>query len=318
MRYSPGRRWLSSVSKFSGASLLSKEAPLLETFRSCSLRVLPLFALIPLIATSAAKAQSAAFDTTSISAPLLFTAAPGGSVSRSGEPSTAPTVKPFSRISFGVGISSLGIGLQAATNVNRHLNLRATGNIFNYTDSGIHTQGFAVTAKANFTSAGASVDYYPFHAGFRLSPGILFTNQNKVDVNFLAASGTSFTLSNHTYYSASGSNAVQGVGNFGLGNGSPAFTLTTGWGNAIPASGRHISFPFEIGVAFIKTPTAALTLSGLVCDAQGQNCVDVATDTTAQGDLTAQIKSYANDINQLKTYPVVSFGVAYNFTIRPY
>jgi len=69
-------------------------------------------------------------------------------------------------------------------------------------------------------------------------------------------------------------------------------------------------------VAFTKAPTVALALTGQVCDARGQNCVDVATDTTVQTNLNAQISKYQNDVNQLKTYPIVSFGVAYNFKIR--
>ena len=158
----------------------------------------------------------------------------------------------FSRIAVGVNVSPLGIGVEAATNINRHLNLRANGSLFQYTADGISTEGFNVTAKIKMSSARASLDYYPFHAGFRLSPGIMFYNGNHANVTFIAASGTSFSLDNHTYYSASGANAVVGQGGFGLGNGRPAFTMTTGWGNVIPASGRHWSFPFEIGVALIQ------------------------------------------------------------------
>lgn len=231
-------------------------------------------------------------------------------------PSATAPIKPLSRIALGVGVSPLGIGLQAATNINRHFNVRATGSLFNYTVNNIGTEGFNVTAKLKLASAGASLDYYPFHAGFRLSPGVLFYDGNKADTTFVAAAGTSFTLNNHTYYSASGGNEVRGVGAFGLGNGRAAFTATTGWGNVIPASGRHWSFPVEVGVAFIQQPTVALSLSGFVCDAHGHNCVNVATDATAQADLAAQVKKYQNDFEPLKTYPIVSFGVAYNFKIR--
>jgi len=235
-----------------------------------------------------------------------------------GLPAPKPALRPFSRIAFGGGVSPLGIGIQTATILNRHFNVRAGGNYFNYTANNISTEGFNVSAKLKMSSAGASLDYYPFHAGFRLSPGLLFYNGNHASATFVAASGTSFTLDNHTYYSASGANAVVGNGGFGLGNGRPAFTATTGWGNVIPASGRHFSFPLELGVAFIKSPTVALNLSGYVCDAQGQNCVNVATDATAQSDLAAQVKKYQNDFDPLKTYPIVSFGVAYNFRLVRY
>jgi hypothetical protein len=223
---------------------------------------------------------------------------------------------PFSRIAVGADFSPLGFGGQVSTNINPHFNLRLSGNAFNYTASNIGTEGFNVNAKLNLASAGASLDIFPFGNGFRLSPGLLFYNGNQADAAFTAPAGTSFTLNDHTYYSGSGAQAIQGQGSLGLGNGTPAFTLTTGWGNVIPAKGGHLSFPVEIGVAFTKAPTFSLALSGNVCDAQGQNCVNVATDPTAQADLTAQVQKYQNDLNPLRTYPIVSFGVAYNFRIR--
>ncbi len=225
-------------------------------------------------------------------------------------------LKPLSRVAVGVGVSPLGIGFLAATNLNRYLNLRATGNFLNFSVNNISTNGFNVNASLNMASAGASLDYYPFHNWLRLSPGILFYNQNQANAVFTAAAGTSFTLNNITYYSASGSNAVQGIGTFGLGNGSVAPTITAGIGNLFPSSGRHWSFPFEVGVAFIQTPTIALNLTGEVCDVNGLNCVNVATDPTVQSNLAAQVSTYQSDIQPLHTYPIVSFGVAYNFRIR--
>ena len=42
-------------------------------------------------------------------------------------------LKPFSSIAFGGGMSLMGVNMQASTNLNRYLNLRGTGNYFNYT-----------------------------------------------------------------------------------------------------------------------------------------------------------------------------------------
>lgn len=226
------------------------------------------------------------------------------------------SLKPLSRVAIGVGVSPLGVGFLAATNINRYLNLRATGNFLNFSVNNINTNGFNVNAKLNLASAGASLDYYPFHNWLRLSPGVLFYNQNQANAVFTAAAGTSFTLNNYTYYSASGSNAVQGIGTFGLGNGSVAPTITAGIGNLFPSSGRHWTFPFELGVAFIKAPTITMNLTGEVCDSNGQNCVNVATDPTVQSNLAAQVSKYQSDMQPLHTYPIVSFGVAYNFRIR--
>jgi len=226
-------------------------------------------------------------------------------------------IKPFSRIAVEAGVSSLGVNLQVATNLDKHINLRAIGNVLQYNVNNISTNGFNVDAKLNLATAGASVDYYPFAShGFRLSPGVLFLNRNAASAAFSVAGGTSFTLDNYTYY-ASTSNPVKGSGNLALHTQNPAFTVTTGWGNAIPRKGGHFSFPVEIGVAFIGAPALNIALtSGQVCDAKGQNCVDVATDQDVQTNLQAQIAKYKSDLDPLKTYPIASFGVAYNFHLR--
>ena len=272
-------------------------------------------------------AFSSSAESPAFAAPL-----PGNSIAMITEPSAEPTagstrgnaiapavtggMRPFSRVALGIAISPLGVSLQTATNLTGHLNFRGSGSFFQYTVNNSRAQGFNVDANIHLASVSVAVDYYPFHKGFRLSPGVLFYNQNHANATFLADAGTSFSLNDHTYYSAKGRQAVRGTGLLGLGNGSPAFTMTTGWGNSIPRSGKHLSFPFEIGVAFTKTPTFSLGLTGYVCDSNGQNCVNVATDPTAQADLAVQVNKYQKDADLLRFYPIVSFGVAYSFGTR--
>jgi hypothetical protein len=221
---------------------------------------------------------------------------------------------PLSHIALGGGISTMGINLQAATNLNRFINLRASGNYFNYNINNITTSGFTVNGKVNLASAGASVDFYPSpRHGFRLSPGVLLYNKNAASAAFTVAGGTSFSLNNTTYY-ASSTNPVLGTGALGLHSQNPAFTVTTGWGNMIPRKHGHLSFPFEIGVGFIGAPTLNIALtSGQICDVNGQNCVAVATDASVQQNLATQVAKYTHDLSPLKTFPIVSGGVAYSF-----
>jgi len=241
----------------------------------------------------------------------------GGQVLASPMRNSPGSMGPLSRVALGVGISTTGINLQSATNLNRYMNLRASGNYFNYSLNNITTNGFTVDAKLNFASAGASVDFYPFPKhGFRLSPGVLFHNQNAATATFTVAGGTSFSLNNTTYY-ASATNPVLGNGGLGLHTQNPAFTATTGWGNMIPRKGGRLSFPFEIGAAFTGTPVLNIALtSGQICDAQGQNCVNVATDASVQQNLAAQVAKYTKDLNPLKIYPIVSGGLAFSFRTR--
>lgn len=224
--------------------------------------------------------------------------------------------KPFSRIALGGGISAMGVNMQAAINANRYINLRGTGNYFTYSVDNISTNGFNVNGKLNLATAGVAVDFYPFpNHGFRISPGALFYNQNAVTATMIVQPGTTLTLNNVDYTSPA-SDPIKGYGSVGLNTNKQAFTITTGWGNMISRKGGHLSFPFEIGAAMIGKPTVDVALtSGLACDPSGLGCVTV-NDPSVQSNLKAQINKYTSDLDPLRFYPIISFGVAYNFKIR--
>jgi hypothetical protein len=267
----------------------------------------------------------------SYSSSTSFVAAEPGPDSGAGQtavPMRGPTPNSegsLSRLSFGGGISPLGIQLQAVTNLSPHFNLRAVGNFFNYSTN-FTSNGINATGKLNLASSGASLDVYPFRSGFRISPGVLFYNQNRLTASANVAAGTSFTLNGTTYYSANanagtGATPVIGSGVLGLNTNPAAFTVTTGWGNMIPRNG-HWSFPFEIGVAFIGAPSVNVNLSGWACYDQAQTeCTDISNPTNPiavaiQSNLASQVAKWTSDLKPLNTYPIVSGGVAYSFHIR--
>ncbi|MDR3774883.1 MAG: hypothetical protein P4L26_16130, partial [Terracidiphilus sp.] len=232
---------------------------------------------------------------------------------------------PFSEIALGGGIGSLGIQLQAATNLSSHFNLRGNGDFFNYSRN-FTSNGLSADAKLNLASAGAAVDIYPFRVGFRLSPGVLFYNQNQLTAAVTVPAGSSFKLSGTTYYSANtnagtGAAPVNGTGTLGLNINKAAFTVTTGWGNMIPRHG-HFSVPFEVGVAIIGAPTVNVNLGGWACLDQAQTeCSNLADPTNpiaiaVQGNLATQVAKWTSDLKPLNTYPIVSIGVAYSFHVR--
>ncbi len=230
-------------------------------------------------------------------------------------------LKPFSAVAFGGGMSLMGVNLQTATNVNRFLNLRGTGNFFDYTNNNISTNGFNLNGKVNMATAGVSLDYYPIpRLGFRVSPGMLFYNQNGITATATPQPGKSFSLNGYDYYPDAATEATdpfQVNANLGLNTHKQAFTLTTGWGNMIPRKRNdllfgHLSFPFEIGAAFTGVPTINMQLQGWACDNNGANCVNMATDPTAQGNLNDQLAKWRKDLNPLQVYPIFSIGVAYS------
>jgi len=251
-----------------------------------------------------------------------------GGVTRPVQPAPAATVPPgpFSRVAIGASFSTFGPGLQVTTFITPHLNLRTSGSYFTHTTN-LTTNGFNPTAKLKLMSAGVSADIYPFHTGFRVSPGVLVYNGNKVTANASLAGGASVTLNGNTYYSANpnqalGITALHGTGELGLNTNRPAFTATAGWGNTIPHDGARWSFPFEAGVALTGQPSVNANLAGWACvDQLLTECTDVASSTNPiaiqiQNDLGAQINKWKSNLSPLGTYPIVSVGVAYSFGPR--
>lgn len=236
-------------------------------------------------------------------------------------------LEPFSELALGGGMSLMGINLQAATNVNRYLNLRGYGNVFNYSLNDISTNGFNLNGKVNMATAGAALDYYPFpKLGFRVSPGFLFLNQNGISATASPTLGSSITLNHQDFYSEA-ANPLTVNASLGLNTHKQAFTLTTGWGNVIPRKRQdllfsHLTFPFEFGAAFTGAPTLNMALSGFACtnkvDAatNGPSCVNMATNAQAQSDLNAQLQTWKSDLDPLKVYPILSLGVSYAFRVR--
>ena len=251
--------------------------------------------------------------------------ATAGAVSRGGPvvQASQESGRPFSRYAIGAAISPMGPGGELTAYINNHFNVRASGNAFSYSTS-FTTSGFPATASLNMASARVSGDIYPFHLGFRISPGMMMYNGNELTASSSLNGGASFTLNGNTYYSAmanplTGATPLSANALLGLHTNKPAFTLTTGWGNTIPRKG-HWSFPFEVGAAFIGSPAVNVNLAGWACtDAAQTQCANMASTTNPiaqqiQSDLNTQIGKWKNDLDPLQTFPILSFGVAYSFS----
>jgi hypothetical protein len=271
-------------------------------------------------------AQSGPSSDSSVAAgPVAVEAGSDGAVTPARYKGPDDSETPLSRIGFGAGISPLGIQLQTAVNLSSHFNLRADGNFFNYATS-FASNGINASGQLNLSSAGASLDVYPFRSGFHISPGLLFRNQDQISATANVPAGSSFTLNGTTYYSANanaatGATPITGTGILGLNTNNPAFTATAGWGNIARHNG-HWSVPFEAGVAFIGDPSVKVNLGGWACADQAQTeCSDLSSTTNPiavaiQSNLTAQIAKWTTDLSPLKTFPIASVGLAYSFHVR--
>jgi hypothetical protein len=220
---------------------------------------------------------------------------------RPGQPSA-------SKFGIGLKISTLGVGLEAAVPLMAKLNVRSGVNFFQYdhslTNDGIHYDG-----RLQFRSAEAHLDWYPF-AAFHVSPGLLFYNGNRVMANASVPGGQNFTL-NGTSYMSDPNSPVMGTGNLGFAKVSPSLLL--GFGSLIPRNGKHYSFLFEFGGAYQGSARVALNLTGNVCDTTGTFCRSVASDSTVQANVVAQQQKITHDIYPYRFFPVISFGVGFNF-----
>jgi hypothetical protein len=267
---------------------------------------------------------------------LTLLAAPAGLFAQNSDQPAPPQSKaekgespaPFSRLALSGGIGANGINMQVAVEANRFINIRGIGNYFSYTASNVTldnsggSNGITVGGHFNFATAGASLDIYPFpNHGFRLSPGAVFYNQNRATAAGATTPGSSFTFGSQTYYSDT-VDPLNLTASLGLNKQKTAFSMTTGWGNLIPRRGGHFSFPFEIGAIFAGAPTIGFNATGNACLTQadaainGPTCQNMATNPQAQANIAAQVAKYQKDLNVVPIYPIVSFGIGYNFKVR--
>lgn len=221
----------------------------------------------------------------------------------------AESVRPFSQLAVGVKFSTLGAGVEVATPLSGHFNLRVGGNFFQYTDH-LTTNGIHYAAALNFSSAQASIDWFPWGRSFHVSPGALVYSGNRIIANGSVPGGTSFTINGNDYVSDL-ADPVGGSARIDLAHAAPM--LTFGWGNLIPRKPGHFIIPFEMGFAYIGDPKVGLNFGGSVCDAQQLGCRPVQSDPTFQSDVAAEKAKIQNNANYARFYPILSLGFAYRF-----
>ncbi|HEV7966278.1 MAG TPA: hypothetical protein VGP19_01840 [Candidatus Acidoferrales bacterium] len=213
-----------------------------------------------------------------------------------------------SKVGIGVKFSTLGVGVEAATPLAGKLNVRAGFNFFRYS-RGITSDGILYDGHLHLQSGEAHLDWFPF-GGFHVSPGLLFYNGNSVVASAAVPAGKTISLGG-TQYESDPAAPVTGNGTLDFVKVAPS--IMVGVGNLIPRNGRHYSFLFEIGGAYQGSARVALNFSGNVCDTTGTICRPISSDPTVQSNIQAQEQKIQNDVNPYRFFPVVSFGVGFNF-----
>lgn len=218
-----------------------------------------------------------------------------------------PHFGPFSTVALGLTGGTLGAGVELATPLARHLNLRIGGSYVNvqypFTIDGVN-----YNTAMKLTSGQGMIDWFPTHGGFHVSAGALYF-RNAVSAAANVGPGHQFKLGGTTYLN-SVDDPVQGAATLKFPR-TIAPMVLFGFGNLIPRSGRHISVPFEFGGAYQTPPQVGLQLTGTACTTQG--CFNTATDPTALANLRQEEAKLNHDIRQLQVYPIVSIGLALRF-----
>jgi len=226
-------------------------------------------------------------------------------------PALPQNFPPFSRIGLSLYAGLGGAGLDVATSLSRHFNLRAGAEYFSYSTT-FQDQGANVAIQLRTQSGHASFDYFPFTREFRLSSVLVFANDNRVRATALVPRGSTITL-NGQDYSSSITDPLHGAGSVDFRKVSPGFTL--GWGNLIPRTSRF-SFPLEAGFYYVGQPGLKVSFTGSACDPTQPaaiGCASVTQDSGFQENLAQFIARNNHNLSYASFFPIFSLGFGYSF-----
>ena len=266
------------------------------------------------ILDSASDASKTAAPANGSAASVLAPAAKAASVSSGSWPGAIPAGSPgpFSAVAVTVKVGSTGIGVDLATPLAHHFGLRTGASYFAYNPT-LTTDGMNINGELHLQNASTSLDIYPFHNTFRISPGVTWNNATRMSATLFAPGGSQFSFGNGPNTYSDPTNPVHGTANVVMGHGI-APRITMGWGNILPTHGR-VSFPVEFGMQYTQKPTMKLVISGNGCGSQTEasGTVDTGCGPVDQSDVAQEQTEINNDIAPLRFFPIVSLGVSFRF-----
>ncbi len=220
--------------------------------------------------------------------------------------------RPFSRLAVGVTGGTLGFGPEIGVPLAPRLNLRAGANFFNYSTT-IDESGITYDAKVTVRSVQTSVDWFPFHNTFHISPGAMLYNGNKGGATVVLPPGQSITINHSDYYSDT-ADPLHGTANISFPKAGPQ--LTVGFGNMVKrGEGKHFSVPVDFGFVYFGTGTAALNFGGSACvKSEGQLlCQKTSAYPEFEQNVLAEQAKIQKNLDYARFYPVLRVGLSYKF-----
>ena len=191
-------------------------------------------------------------------------------------------------------IGTLGYGAELNFGFSDRIATRIGLNAYTYkrnADSGTVNYDF----KLQLQTASVLADWYPVAGGFRTSGG-LFYNNNKISLDAKPTGGN--YIINGVTYPSSQIGTLQGTLSFN--KVAPYFGI--GWGNPV-ATDKGWGMTSDFGVLFQGKPTTSLVAT----------CGGTPCSTVIQDSVTAENNKLQEDLSSIKLWPVVSFGISYQW-----
>lgn len=225
---------------------------------------------------------------------------------------TVQTYRPFSALGFGTRVGLGGTGFDIATPLATRFNLRGGADFFSYSTT-FQEQGANIGINLHLRSGHSALDWFPFGGRFRISPQLVYGNNNRVLATAIIPSGSTITLNGQDYIS-SYTDPLHGSGRIDFHKASPGLTL--GFGNLIPRSRSHFSVPTELGFYYVGQPNLQVAFAGSACDPNyppSIGCQSVDQDPGFQQNLTAFKARNNHNLSYASFFPIFSVGFGYRF-----
>ena len=235
--------------------------------------------------------------------------------------------------------STLGFGVEATTNISPKVDIRMSFDQLRDFDRSWE-KDVDYRFEEKLRSASMVLDWHPFGGSFRTSIGLLINkhtlsldavptqsfNLGNEDITMLSilsqsdvtdAALDSIDLSiiklsenilrtldlNDTTVEASDLLTATSRAEFG----NLATYVGIGWGNATRTNGR-LRYTIDLGVIFLGSPEVDLDVQGMIPDA-----IRPYAGADLQAILAAEEKELKEELDDLKIYPMISFGLSYHF-----
>ncbi|MBN2182778.1 MAG: hypothetical protein JW715_12780 [Sedimentisphaerales bacterium] len=185
---------------------------------------------------------------------------------------------------------TLGLGGDFTMGVTSNVNARAGFNMLDIDFDEEEIDDVEYDLGVELSSLSALLDWHVFNNSFRITGGLISMDNS---INLDARPTESVEIGDNIYLPAdvgtlSGSVEFDNIAPY----------VGIGWGNPLTSNQRW-GITCDLGVAFTDSPDVALSATGLAAG--------------LAADIEKERKEIEDDLDSLKFYPVISFGLFYRF-----